>query len=108
MRDLLLHSRRLFSQFEWVSFRGADRLAGRKELRQCTKMPLRVLLWVLFVFSQITACATVKPSQRQILSQPEMDPSKDKLEETFHSHVEAAREAGAGGHGAAGGGCGCG
>lgn len=55
-----------------------------------------------------SACVTVKPHQRQHLAQPEMDPATDRLEEYFYSHVESAREGGFGGHGAAGGGCGCG
>ena len=53
-------------------------------------------------------CVTVRPSQRQVLSSPEMDPNADTMEESFYSHVEAAREGAVGGHGAAGGGCGCG
>lgn len=73
-------------------------------LQKRTALGLYTLLFCSFTM----ACATVNPSQRQILSKPEMDPSKEKLEETFHSHVEVAREAGFGGHGAAGGGCGCG
>jgi hypothetical protein len=56
-----------------------------------------------------TACATVKPSEREVLSRPEMNPAANEgLEEQFQSHVESAREGGFGGHGAAGGGCGCG
>lgn len=55
-----------------------------------------------------TACATVKPSEREVLSRPEMNPASEGLEEQFQSHVESAREGGFGGHGAAGGGCGCG
>ena len=53
-------------------------------------------------------CVTVKPYERQLLAAPEMNPATDALEETFHSHVESAREGGFGGHGASGGGCGCG
>jgi hypothetical protein len=53
-------------------------------------------------------CVTVTPAQRQDLSRPEMTPATDAVEEVWHTHVEAAREAGFGGHGAAGGGCGCG
>ncbi|MEM6996449.1 MAG: DUF4266 domain-containing protein [Myxococcota bacterium] len=53
-------------------------------------------------------CVTVKPTQRKQLAKPEMTPATEGGEETFHSHVEAAREGGFGGHGAAGGGCGCG
>lgn len=48
------------------------------------------------------------PAQRQYLSKPEMTPATDAEEEVFHTHVEAAREGSMGGHGAAGGGCGCG
>jgi hypothetical protein len=55
-----------------------------------------------------SACVTVKPHQRQHLALPEMNPATDALEETFHSHIESAREGGFGGHGASGGGCGCG
>ena len=53
-------------------------------------------------------CVTVQPHERKELAKPEMDPSSDALEESFHSHIEAAREGGFGGHGAQGGGCGCG
>ncbi|HEY8375844.1 MAG TPA: DUF4266 domain-containing protein [Nannocystis sp.] len=53
-------------------------------------------------------CATVRPSEREVLSRPEMNPQTEGMEEKFHSHVESAREGGFGGHGAAGGGCGCG
>jgi len=56
----------------------------------------------------LSACATVKPSEREVLSRPEMNPATEGLEEQFQSHVESAREGGFGGHGAAGGGCGCG
>ncbi|KIG13177.1 hypothetical protein DB30_00485 [Enhygromyxa salina] len=37
-----------------------------------------------------------------------MDPASHALDEQFLSHIESAREAGFGGHGASGGGCGCG
>ena len=65
-------------------------------------------LGVLASGSLATGCVTVRPSQRQVLSSPEMDPNADAVEESFYSHVEAAREGAVGGHGAAGGGCGCG
>jgi hypothetical protein len=58
--------------------------------------------------SAAAGCVTVTPAQRQHLSKPEMTPATDVEEETFHTHVEAAREGAMGGHGAAGGGCGCG
>lgn len=56
----------------------------------------------------LTGCVTVTPAERQQLSTPEMTPATDAHEEVWHTHVEAAREGGFGGHGAAGGGCGCG
>ncbi len=52
--------------------------------------------------ASLSGCVTVAPSQR------EMNPESAALEESFHSHFEAAREGGFGGHGVAGGGCGCG
>lgn len=55
-----------------------------------------------------SGCVTVSPAQRANLSKPEMQPATDADEESFHTHVEAAREGSMGGHGAAGGGCGCG
>ena len=55
-----------------------------------------------------TACVTVTPAQRKHLSKPEMTPASDTTEERFHTHIEAAREGSFGGHGGAGGGCGCG
>ncbi len=56
----------------------------------------------------VSACVTVTPAQRANLSKPEMTPAADADEESFHTHIEAAREGSMGGHGAAGGGCGCG
>jgi hypothetical protein len=68
----------------------------------------RTIVLVLAVGFVGSACVTVKPHERQHLALPEMDPATDALEETFHSHIESAREGGFGGHGASGGGCGCG
>jgi hypothetical protein len=55
-----------------------------------------------------SGCVTVSPAQRQHLAKPEMNPETKGHEEYFYLHVEAAREGGMGGHGVAGGGCGCG
>ncbi|MCA9637354.1 MAG: DUF4266 domain-containing protein [Myxococcales bacterium] len=75
-------------------------------------LPPRTRVVVLALLAAIgatqVACVTVRPSERQVLSRPEMDPAKDADEEVWHSHVESAREGAFGGHGAAGGGCGCG
>lgn len=67
-----------------------------------------VLMIVAAVGVAPSGCATVSASQRGYLAQPEMDPATAADEEAFHAHIEAAREAGMGGHGAQGGGCGCG
>ncbi len=60
------------------------------------------------VVAALASCVTVQPHQRGELAKPEMNPASDQMEETFHSHIESAREGGFGGHGAQGGGCGCG
>lgn len=67
-----------------------------------------IRLAVLLMLCVAAGCVTVTPAQRQYLSLPEMTPETAALEHTWHSHVEAAREGAMGGHGAAGGGCGCG
>lgn len=68
-------------------------------------LPLTLLAMVATL---AMGCVTVSPAQREQLSRPEMTPAADAHEEVFHGHIEAAREAGFGGHGVAGGGCGCG
>jgi hypothetical protein len=71
------------------------------------RMPLRARFLALLGLT-VAGCATVKPSQRQYLSKPEMDPAMDAREDIQHAHIDAARRGGMGGHGGAGGGCGCG
>ncbi len=73
-----------------------------------SRVPWARVFAALALATASTGCATVKPSQREVLSKPEMNPANEGLEEQFQSHVESAREGGFGGHGAAGGGCGCG
>lgn len=67
-----------------------------------------VALALVAGLTALGGCATVRPSEREVLSRPEMNPQTEGMEDQFQSHVESAREAGFGGHGAAGGGCGCG
>ncbi|MFO0633831.1 MAG: DUF4266 domain-containing protein [Nannocystaceae bacterium] len=55
-----------------------------------------------------SGCVTVSPAQREQLSKPEMNPAADVQEDVWHGHIEAARHGAMGGHGGAGGGCGCG
>lgn len=70
--------------------------------------PLPRAIAALALAFACSACVTVQPHERQYLAQPDMDPAGNPLEENFYSHVESAREGGFGGHGASGGGCGCG
>jgi hypothetical protein len=52
-------------------------------------------------------CASVKPWQRETLSDYTMRPDRDPGHESFMEHVYFTREAAAGGRGVGGGGCGC-
>ncbi len=70
--------------------------------------PARRAAALAVVVALPAGCVTVRPAERALLSLPEMTPAADAEEETFYGHVEAAREGAVGGHGAAGGGCGCG
>lgn len=81
-------------------------LAGGGQSSCAAAWSVRCLL--VFLSASAVSCVTVTPEQRRHLSKPEMTPTTDADEEYWHTHVEAAREAGFGGHGAAGGGCGCG
>jgi hypothetical protein len=52
-------------------------------------------------------CASVKPYQREFLSERIMTPGADVAEIRFRQHWQFAREGSEGGFGGAGGGCGC-
>ena len=95
---------------EATLIRGPAALAHIASLVHCRSMrrSSRPSLACLALVLSVAGCAITPPSQRGLLAQPEMDPALDVEEETFHSHIEAAREGGFGGHGAQGGGCGCG
>ncbi len=64
--------------------------------------PMRVFLLSLLLL----ACNTVKPYERELLAQPGMKltPTADTEAD---AHMLESREAGFGGYGASGGGCGC-
>jgi Domain of unknown function (DUF4266) len=76
--------------------------------RSCSCADIVRVTVMLTAIAVSSACATVKPSEREHLSKPEMTPAADAHEDQFHAHIEAARHGGMGGHGGAGGGCGCG
>ena len=54
-----------------------------------------------------TACAGVKPWERDQLARPDMAWDPDPLEATQRSHIHFSREGSIGGGDAGGGGCGC-
>lgn len=55
----------------------------------------------------MSGCAEVKPWERNILAQPEMQLVPDKLESYVDDHIYFSKEAATGGKGVGGGGCGC-
>ncbi len=66
---------------------------------------LSILPWCLQ--GLISGCATVKPYQREYLSQRIMDFDKEKVEEAKERHWLETLEGSTGGMGGAGGGCAC-
>lgn len=69
-------------------------------------MRARILLGLTLSLS-LGGCVVVKPYQREQLSQRAMTPDAEGAEDRFRQHWQGSREGGAGGFGAAGGGCGC-
>jgi hypothetical protein len=60
--------------------------------------------WLLF-FS--AGCTHVKPYEREYLTRPGMDHSREALAEEFEAHVHDSREGAVGARNSTGGGCGC-
>lgn len=58
--------------------------------------------------SLLAGCMTIKPYQRERLTERCMQPGfGDAAELKFRAHWEGSRQGGEGGYGQAGGGCGC-
>ena len=55
----------------------------------------------------LSACAIVRPHQRENLARPSMTQDRDAGEARFRQHENGAREGADGGTGEPGGGCGC-
>jgi hypothetical protein len=55
----------------------------------------------------VSGCAQIKPWQRNILAQPEMQLDRDPMDTFADQHVYFSKEAATGGRGIGGGGCGC-
>jgi len=70
---------------------------------------VRKLFFVLLATSSLSlaSCATVSPYEREDLSRPSMDSSREAGEAGFHAHVNDSREGATGGNSTTGGGCGC-
>jgi hypothetical protein len=66
------------------------------------KILLPALLLVL-----ASGCAEVKPWQRNVLAQQDMQLVPDKIEAYVDDHIYFSKEASTGGRGIGGGGCGC-
>ena len=52
-------------------------------------------------------CVTVKPWEKEKLAERKMQFAPDPDEDELDLHMQEAREGSSGGHGSAGGGCGC-
>ncbi len=64
-------------------------------------------LLVLLTLAGISACAGVKPWERDLLAKPQMELDSDPLQTAFDEHIYFSKEASSGGRGFGGGGCGC-
>jgi len=70
-------------------------------------MPGRVRLAAVALLLLVSACAPVRPWQREDLARRTMVNDQEPGEARFDEHQHASREGAAGGTGQAGGGCGC-
>ncbi len=70
---------------------------------------LFLITFITAVVIYLTGCSSlgVKPWERRILSQADMQFGSTNLSRTFNQHLYFSREASSGGQGFAGGGCGC-
>ena len=62
---------------------------------------------LLLLLLAVTACAAVKPWERETLARPDMAWDPDPLEAQRRGHVYFSKEAAISGAGDGGGGCGC-
>jgi hypothetical protein len=71
------------------------------------KRALTCILILVTVLSGLSGCASVQPWQRGSLASYEMRPDRDPLATALAEHIYFSREAGTGGRGVGGSGCGC-
>ena len=65
------------------------------------------LLVLLSAALLLSACAGVKPWERDLLAKPQMALDPDPLQTAFDDYIYFSKEASSGGRGFGGGGCGC-
>jgi len=67
------------------------------------------ILFFLTLITGITGCVVmpVKPWERDLLAQPQMQLVPDTIEAGLEEHIYFSKEAASGGQGIGGGGCGC-
>lgn len=65
------------------------------------------LLLSALLITMMAGCAEVKPWQRNVLAQPDMQLTPDKMQDYLDDHIYFSKEAATGGKGVGGGGCGC-
>ena len=68
---------------------------------------MRRILILVGLLGTLSACAEVRPWQREDLARPSMISDRTAGEARFDDHSRSAREGAEGGSGQAGGGCGC-
>ena len=66
-----------------------------------------IVVSAVLVVASLSACTTVQPYQRGILSKPEMLFDSEKVEAGARDHFLNSLEGSVGGFGVGGGGCGC-
>ncbi len=62
---------------------------------------------LLSLLALISACADVKPYEREMLADPIMSFSRDSISDQYMDHVYDVREGARGADNSQGGGCGC-
>jgi hypothetical protein len=62
---------------------------------------------LVLILLALSACARVKPWERELLAKPKMMVDGDREAALLEQHVYEYREGAAGGYGGGGGGCGC-
>jgi len=68
---------------------------------------MKIFLASIILFLFLSACASVKPLEKEYLADKIMQFDADKEELTWELHAFPSREGAAGGYGGPGGGCGC-